>query len=74
MPGRWAASPGPRSAPWCGRPTTRRRPAGYVPLDAFWHKRGFAPAPGLVGQISWRDLDEATESAKPMQFWTKPLA
>ena len=50
-----------------------RRPAGYVPLDAFWRKRGFAPVPGLVGQISWRDLDEATESAKPMQFWTKQL-
>ena len=50
-----------------------RRPAGYVPLDGFWRERGSRPVPGLVGTISWRDLDEPTESAKPMQFWTKQL-
>jgi hypothetical protein len=50
-----------------------RRPQGYVPLDAFWRKRGFAAVPGLVGQIAWRDLDEAEESVKPMQFWLKDL-
>ena len=50
-----------------------RRPAGYVPLDAFWRKRGYAPVPGLIGRISWRDLDEAEESLKPMQFWIKEL-
>ncbi|MFZ1428415.1 MAG: GNAT family N-acetyltransferase [Geminicoccaceae bacterium] len=49
------------------------RPQGYVPLDAFWRKRGFAAVPGLVGQIAWRDLDEAGESVKPMQFWLKDL-
>lgn len=50
-----------------------RRPQGYVPLDAFWRKRGFAPIPDLLGHIAWRDLDEAGESVKPMQFWLKDL-
>ena len=64
-------------AAFCGvvRPTDHpRRPTDHVPLDAFWRKRGFAPVPGMVGSISWRDLDEAAESAKPMQFWVKQLA
>ena len=51
-----------------------RRPADYVPLDEFWRKRGFAPVDGMAGSISWRDLDEAEETAKPMQFWIKRLA
>jgi GNAT superfamily N-acetyltransferase len=50
-----------------------RRPEGYVPLDAFWRRRGYQPVPGLVGRISWQDLDEEQESAKPMQFWVKAL-
>ena len=64
-------------AAFCGvvRPADHpRRPPDHVPLDAFWRKRGFAPVPGMVGSISWRDLDEAAESAKPMQFWVKQLA
>ena len=64
-------------ASFCGvvrPPEHPRRPADYVPLDAFWRKRGFAPVPGMVGSITWRDLDEAEESAKPMQFWVKRLA
>ncbi len=63
-------------ATFCGvvRPADHpRRPAGYVPLDAFWRRRGYAPVPGLVGKIAWQDLDEAGESEKPMQFWLKRL-
>jgi GNAT superfamily N-acetyltransferase len=63
-------------AAFCGvvRPADHpRRPADFVPLDAFWRKRGFAPVPGMLGTLTWRDLDEAEESAKPMQFWVKPL-
>jgi GNAT superfamily N-acetyltransferase len=63
-------------AAFCGvvRPADHpRRPPGYEPLDAFWRKRGFAQVPGMVGQISWRDLDEPMETAKPMQFWVKAL-
>ena len=61
---------------FCGvvRPADHpRRPAGYVPLDAFWRKRGYEPVPGLVGQLSWQDLDEVAETPKPMQFWIKAL-
>ena len=49
------------------------RPAGYRPLDGFWRKRGYAPLPGVTAQFRWRDLGEAEETAKPLQFWMKPL-
>jgi GNAT superfamily N-acetyltransferase len=48
-------------------------PAGYVPLDAFWTRRGYAPVPGMVGSFAWADHGEAGESAKPMQYWMRPL-
>ncbi|MDG4552621.1 MAG: GNAT family N-acetyltransferase [Candidatus Contendobacter sp.] len=50
-----------------------RRPAGYVPLDALWNRQGFVKHPELRATFSWRDLDEATESLKPMVFWLKTL-
>jgi len=49
------------------------RPADYTPLDAFWRKRGYAPAQGIVTGFSWSDIGEAEESEKPMQFWMKRL-
>ncbi len=49
------------------------RPADYVPLDAFWTKRGYAKAPGLTASFGWRDVGEAAPSTKPMVFWTKRL-
>lgn len=49
------------------------RPKDYVPLDAFWGKRGFAPVAGLTCHISWKELGEADETPKAMQFWTKRL-
>jgi GNAT superfamily N-acetyltransferase len=51
-----------------------RKPAGYVPHDAFWKKRGFAPRPDIVSALEWQDLDEASESPKPMMFWVKELS
>jgi GNAT superfamily N-acetyltransferase len=48
-------------------------PPHYVPLDAFWKRRGYAKHPELCTTLSWRDLDEATESPKPMVFWMKEL-
>lgn len=50
-----------------------RRPAGYVPLDAFWAKRGYVSHPELSTTFTWRDLDEQHESAKPMSFWIRTL-
>ena len=49
------------------------RPAGHVPLDAFWMKRGYRKVDGLTGEFSWRDVGETTKTKKPMQFWMKAL-
>lgn len=50
-----------------------RRPAGYRPLDDFWRKRGYRPEPGMTTSFTWQDLDEASQSDKPMQFWLRDL-
>jgi GNAT superfamily N-acetyltransferase len=52
-------------------PNDPRRPSGYVPLDDFWHKRGYRRQPQLRTEFSWREHDEAAESPKPMVFWLK---
>ncbi len=49
------------------------RPAGYVPLDAFWSRRGYAPVPGLTGTFHWQEHGESEESGKPMQYWMRAL-
>ena len=51
-----------------------RRPSDYVPLDRFWINRGYRRHPELHTTFSWRDLDEASESPKPMVFWLKRVA
>lgn len=51
-----------------------RRPADHMPLDAFWEKRGYRHHPELSTTFTWRDLDEAAESEKPLSFWIKDLA
>ena len=48
-------------------------PADYVPLDAFWRKRGYAKADGMTCTFTWKDIDQVQETAKTMQFWTKDL-
>lgn len=49
------------------------RPEGYVPLDAFWTKRGYAPVEGFVTELGWKEHGEAEESVKPMQYWMRQL-
>lgn len=49
------------------------RPSGYRPLDGFWKARGYAPMPGVHARFHWRDLGEADETAKPLQFWIKRI-
>lgn len=51
-----------------------RRPADYVPLDAFWNRCGFVKHPELRTTFSWRERDEDAETPKPMVFWLKRLA
>lgn len=67
---------GARQSAFCAvmRPTDHpARPNGYVPLDAFWHKRGYTPVEGLTTTFSWRDLGESHDTLKPMQFWMRDL-
>jgi GNAT superfamily N-acetyltransferase len=54
-------------------PDHSARPQGYVPLDGFWTRRGYAPVPGLTGEFTWQEHDEAGESPKPMQYWMREL-
>ncbi|MFM5948194.1 MAG: N-acetyltransferase family protein [Novosphingobium sp.] len=49
------------------------RPVGYAPLDAFWAKRGYAPVPGFITELAWKEHGEADESLKPMQYWMRAL-
>lgn len=49
------------------------KPEGYVPLDAFWRKRGFDKLDGITTVYSWKDVGASQETAKPMQFWIKQL-
>ncbi len=49
------------------------RPADHMPLDAFWRRRGYAPVPGLVTELAWKEHGEADESPKPMQYWMREL-
>ncbi len=49
------------------------RPADYVPLDNFWRKRGYEKMKRVVCDFPWRDIGNAEETRKPMQFWTRTL-
>lgn len=49
------------------------RPADYRPLDTFWMARGYQRQPHMLTHYAWRDTGDATESEKPMMFWTRGL-
>lgn len=49
------------------------RPADARPLDPVWRHFGFAPRPDLVARFPWRDIGDAEETEKPLQFWLKSL-
>ena len=50
-----------------------RRPPGYVPLDAFWRNRGYAPLDGVTATFHWREVGGAQEVPHEMQFWGRDL-
>lgn len=63
-------------ATFCGveRPADHPlRPANYMPLDAIWRKFGYEQHPELRTTYVWKDINDNTESPKPMVFWTKAL-
>ncbi len=49
------------------------RPAEYVPLDGFWTARGYGKLDGAIAEYHWRDIGEAEQTPKPLQFWIKDL-
>ena len=50
------------------------QPAGTVPLDAFWTRRGYTRRPDLTCEMTWTDVGDTLETAKTLVFWIKPLA
>ncbi len=65
-----------KTATFCAvqRPTEHPlRPAGFVPLDTFWGKRGYAKQPHLQCKMSWTDRGETEQTEKTLTFWTKNL-
>ena len=50
-----------------------RRPKDYVPLDAFWVKRGYTKRPELRCRFAWKEIGEAAGSPKSLTFWIKEL-
>ncbi|MXO66188.1 GNAT family N-acetyltransferase [Altericroceibacterium endophyticum] len=47
------------------------RPENYRPLDSFWIGCGYAPVPGLITELDWKEHGEAGESTKPLQNWLR---
>lgn len=61
---------------FCGvvRPDTHpARPEGHQPLDTVWSRFGYRRLDGAVARYSWTDVGDTEETAKPMQYWIKPL-
>lgn len=49
------------------------RPAQERTNDAFWRGRGYAPLDGVFAEFSWKDLGDAAETPKLLQFWLRRL-
>lgn len=47
------------------------RPQPYRTLNAFWQARGYTERPDLTTEMSWQDVGESHETAKPMRFWVR---
>lgn len=50
-----------------------RRPATFRTNDAFWTGRGYQALPGVTAEFEWRDLGDAAETPKTLQFWLRAL-
>jgi GNAT superfamily N-acetyltransferase len=67
---------GLRFAAFCGvlrDPEDPRRPAGHVPLDSFWLRRGYTPRPELTTTLHWKEIGAAGETPHILSFWTRDL-
>jgi GNAT superfamily N-acetyltransferase len=55
-------------------PADSRKPAGYVPLDAFWRRRGYTSYPGLVCRLEWREVGAVQDTLHDLSAWLKSLS
>ena len=68
--------PGVTTTAFCAveRPNDHKlKPKDAVPLNAFWHKRGYAQT-DLRCKMSWKQIDTADKVENTLCFWTKTLA
>jgi GNAT superfamily N-acetyltransferase len=49
------------------------RPIDTKPLDVFWRRQGYVPAPDLRCTMTWREIGKTRDSQIPLLFWLKPL-
>jgi GNAT superfamily N-acetyltransferase len=49
------------------------RPQNTRDLHPFWLKRGYKKLDGIIANFDWKDIDQPEKTAKPMQFWIRPL-
>lgn len=49
-----------------------RQPAFHRGNEVFWHKRGYAPRPGLQVTLPWREVGLG-EVAHTLTYWMRPL-
>ena len=49
------------------------RPTHHRPLDGFWIGRGYRRVEGLTTSFIWKDIGQARETSKAMQFWIRAL-
>lgn len=70
------AAGGIKTCVFCGvirDPLDPRTPNRYVPLDAFWRRRGYDMWAGMTCEIGWTELGATAETLQRMQFWRKEL-
>lgn len=48
-------------------------PETYRTNDAFWTGRGYAKLPGVLAEFAWKDVGDAQETVKPLQFWMRAI-
>lgn len=48
-----------------------RRPRDYVPLDAFWRKRGYQRRADISVVFDWKEVGDERETPHALGFWVK---
>lgn len=48
-----------------------RRPADYVPLDAFWQRRGYVRRADISVVFDWKEVGDDRETPHALGFWVK---